>query len=139
MNRAGLLLSAVLAASCASAELHARRALEVSARAVRAADEACAALALSGELEKPKAIKLARDCARGYSVARSALLAAQSGVDAADAATLACAGADALAGLASIVRAVRASGGEVPKDIEEGLAAAAMLTRLAKGATCGSK
>lgn len=97
------------------------------AEAVRTADALCATVAIRIGTEQDKretARKLAVACADAYDVARPAVLAAATAVDAWDAGDhrgVVCGLATAGKALGSIVDAVRAAGATVPPLVEDGL------------------
>ena len=97
----------------------ARAAVIMFARTTVIADEACATLARTKQ-----DAQMAKVCADAYDVARPALLAAESSVDAWESGAkndVACSVAKASVALTKIVDAVRAGGGTLPLSIEDSL------------------
>lgn len=96
------------------------------AEGVRVADEACAAAALA-----TRSLPLAETCATLVDEAREALIAAEDGVDAWDAAEagrIPCAVGRAASSLSRILEAVERAGGAVPPAAVDALRLAPLLT-----------
>lgn len=102
---------------------------------VRVADETCAAVSLQlNAHDHAKAVTVADACAHGYVVARRALLAAESAVNAYEAGgdgRWACATRDALTGLREMDAAIVLAGAPVPSAVADGLSVASALVGLA--------
>lgn len=124
-------VAAVLLQSCTPAQAKAapretaRAVVLTTAEAIRVADTLCATVALRiGTTDREAGRKLAVSCADAYDVARPAVLAAATAVDAWDAGDrkgVVCGLAEAGKALALIVDAVRAAGATIPPLVEDGL------------------
>ena len=103
----------------------ARASVLAVAEAVRVADDSCATVALAKALDDKEAGRaLAQRCALAYDVAKPALIAAASGVDAWDAgarSAVVCSVHDAGEALVQIAGAITAAGGHVPPAVEDGI------------------
>lgn len=86
------------------------------AEGVRVADVACAEVARAR-----KDAKTAEVCARGYTVARGALIAAEASLDASQGAQWACSLRDALGGLGELARGIRQAGGTMPPAVVDAM------------------
>ncbi len=110
------------------------------AEAVRAADGTCAAIVRSEAVSDAAARDIGGKCVKAWRVATNALEAAEyaakawrTGVER----ELACAGVEALEGLASLVVAVREAGASIPAEVDRGLDGARLLARLGQAVRCG--
>lgn len=103
----------------------ARAVVLTTAEAIRVADTLCATVALRiGTTDREAGRKLAVSCADAYDVARPAVLAAATAVDAWDAGDrkgVVCGLATAGKALGSIADAVKAAGATIPPLVEDGL------------------
>ena len=113
------------AAAKAAPRETARAVVLTTAEAIRVADTLCATVALRiGTIDREAGRKLAVSCADAYDVARPAVLAAATAVDAWDAGDhrgVVCGLATAGKALGLIVDAVKAAGATIPPLVEDGL------------------
>lgn len=120
-----LLQSCTPAAAKAAPRETARAVVLTTAEAIRIADTLCATVALRiGTTDREAGRKLAVSCADAYDVARPAVLAAATAVDAWDAGDhrgVVCGLATAGRSLGQIADAVRAAGATIPPLVEDGL------------------
>lgn len=124
-------MASALLQSCSPAQAKAapretaRAVVLTVAESLKLADTLCATVALRiGTADREAGRKLAVSCADAYDVARPAVLAAATAVDAWDAGDhrgVVCGLATAGKGLALIVDAVKAAGATVPPLVEDGL------------------
>lgn len=122
---AALLQSCTPAQAKAAPRETARAVVLTTAEAIRVADTLCATVALRiGTTDREAGRKLAVSCADAYDVARPAVLAAATAVDAWDAGDhkgVVCGLATAGKALGSIVDAVKAAGATIPPLVEDGV------------------
>jgi len=126
--------SALVTPSCKPAETpreQARSVVLTVAEGVRVADEACASVALG-----TRNVELADTCASIVREAREALLSAEAGVDAWDAAgagDVPCAVAHASRALSSILATIERAGGKPPPAVDDALRIAPLLAGACRG------